>query len=627
MGVTTIRETSSVCPVCLKNLPAELIRYEGQKGVYLQKNCPEHGEFTVPVWKDRIFFEEWTANENPLTEEERDHCSGDCITCQKHLQGTCCVLLEVTERCNLHCRFCFANGGESVASDPSYDTICGWIDDITKKAGKPLLQFSGGEPTLRDDLPDLVRYAKHAGCSFTQLNTNGIRLSEDEAYVKALAEAGLDIVFLQFDGTEPKIYEELRINRSKKTGLFENQKEEENLSICSAQKEIENPCFSEPEDDFDAFGLNRYTQGQELFEKKIRAILLCGKYGIGVTLVPTLVRGVNTHNLGEILRLAVQLSPAVKGIHFQPVTYLGRYPDAVLEENEDDEIYETVSNPELAETFRDQYRMAKVRAADRKAELEAELEENLEAELDGEQKTELESDFSDWVDEELLDELEDYRAFQEEQKNDWDSEGQLEEDLEDYLEDYLQDSASGSEGDGRYTLDELLADFCEQTGLDLDIFLPSRCDHALCGFHGSFYVDEKMKLVPLSGKGTRKTEEASTTPEENRHFVGSRWSGSKSPENCCCCAEPELIIDEPEQESCCCCSKEPEPDVKAVADTTGPIDLDVLIDRIKNHALTISAMAFQDAMNLNLERMARCSLHVYREGKLLPFCGNYLTPM
>ena len=84
------------------------------------------------------------------------------------------------------------------------------VREIVSQCGQPLLQLSGGEPTLREDLPELVRYAKEAGCSCVQVNTNGIRLAEDPSYAAALAEAGLDIVFLQFDGTRDEIYKVLR---------------------------------------------------------------------------------------------------------------------------------------------------------------------------------------------------------------------------------------------------------------------------------------------------------------------------------------------------------------------------------------------------------------------------------
>ena len=46
---------------------------------------------------------------------------------------------------------------------------------------------------------------------------------------------------------------------------------------------------------------------------------------------------------------------------------------------------------------------------------------------------------------------------------------------------------------------------------------------------------------------------------------------------------------------------------------------------LRHNSLTLSAMAFQDAMNLNLERLHRCSLHVYDKGKIKPFCAKYLS--
>jgi len=67
-------------------------------------------------------------------------------------------------------------------------------------------------------------------------------------------------------------------------------------------------------------------RGRNLYAEKRLAIERCAESGIGVVLVPTLVPGVNTHEIGPILRLALQLSPAVRGVHFQPVGYFGRCP-------------------------------------------------------------------------------------------------------------------------------------------------------------------------------------------------------------------------------------------------------------------------------------------------------------
>ena len=415
-----LRETRSVCPVCLQNLPARLLR--GPDGsVQLHKVCPTHGEYNVTVWQGKADFAAWSAAAEPLGPGEGTACPRDCGLCAEHASGSCCVVLEVTRRCDLRCRFCFANGG-APAGDPPRAQLEADIRDIAARCSGPLLQLSGGEPTLRDDLPALVRCAKEAGCRYVQVNTNGLRLAREPDYARRLAEAGLDIVFLQFDGTRDAIYETLR--------------------------------------------------GAPLLAEKLAAVRVCADLGVGVTLVPTVVRGVNTGDLGALVALAASLVPGVRGVHFQPLAYLGRFPGAPAAE--------------------------------------------------------------------------------------------------------------------RYTLDELMHDLSMQTGIPMEAFLPSRCDHPLCGFHAPFLVGDDGALQPLSSP---KRADGRSNARENREYVARRWL--RAP---------------------------PEP-----APPDGADDFDRFLYRVRQQSLTLSAMAFQDAENLNVERLRRCSLHVYDGGRLKPFCSHYLS--
>ncbi|VBB08795.1 radical sam, partial [Lucifera butyrica] len=272
--------TESICPVCLKRILARRVRIEDQ--VYLDKICPEHGYFKTVIWRGQPSYESWAVAKVPsqppvcATDVNRG-CPFDCGLCPAHRQHTCCVLLEVTQRCNLSCPFCFAAAGNE-EQEPDIAAIEEWYYMLLASGGPYNIQLSGGEPTLRDDLPEIIALGRSLGFPFFQLNTNGLRLADDPHYIKELKRAGLSCVFLQFDGTDDAIYQKLR--------------------------------------------------GGALLERKEAAIRRCAEYQIGVILVPTLVPGVNTENIGGMIQFAVERMPAVRGIHFQPVSYFGRYPEA-----------------------------------------------------------------------------------------------------------------------------------------------------------------------------------------------------------------------------------------------------------------------------------------------------------
>ena len=274
-----ISTTESVCPVCLVSIPARRMRRGDE--VYLCKTCPEHGTFETVVWRGLPAYETWTRTKipsypsNPTTSGERG-CPFDCGLCPDHRQQTCTALLEVTQRCDLRCPFCFADAGVQPPPDPDLATIEFWYRRLLDAGGPYNVQLSGGEPTMRDDLPEIVALGQRLGFSFIQLNSNGLRLARDAEYVQRLKEAGLSSVFLQFDGTEDGIFQVMR--------------------------------------------------GVRMLERKRSAIEQCAENNIGVVLVPTLVPGVNTDNIGSIIEFALRYFPAVRGVHFQPVSYFGRYP-------------------------------------------------------------------------------------------------------------------------------------------------------------------------------------------------------------------------------------------------------------------------------------------------------------
>lgn len=275
-----LSHTESLCPVCLKKIKADRVLHGNE--VYMEKYCDKHGKFRTVLWRGSTPIDGWVRDKKRMYIENtavpvENGCPFDCGLCKNHRQRTCTALIEVTERCNLNCKFCFAGSSQKVISeDPSLKKIEFLYKSLLKYSGKCNIQLSGGEPTIRDDLPCIISLGRKIGFDFIQVNTNGIRIAEDEEYVKHLKRSGLSSIFLQFDGTQDDIYKKLR--------------------------------------------------GKELLALKIKAIENCGRHGIGVVLVPTLVPGVNVENIGEIIKFALKKLPVVRGVHFQPVSYFGRIP-------------------------------------------------------------------------------------------------------------------------------------------------------------------------------------------------------------------------------------------------------------------------------------------------------------
>ncbi len=177
-----------------------------------------------------------------------------------------------TQGCNFTCPYCHNPHLVRFFGLPVSETEV-W-EFLRKRRGLlDGLVISGGEPTLHPDLPELVRAAR-ALFPAVQLNSNGLLLAERPGLAEALAKAGLSWVFLQFDGTKDAIFTALR--------------------------------------------------GRPLLRQKLAAIEACKRAGLAVVLVPTVAAGINEHNLGDLLRLAISHSPTVRGLHLQPMTGSGR---------------------------------------------------------------------------------------------------------------------------------------------------------------------------------------------------------------------------------------------------------------------------------------------------------------
>lgn len=284
------RKTKSLCPVCLKIIDAEIVEESGS--MYMQKNCPEHGAFKTIVWREKgEKYLEWinaagkqSGGAFPNPKSVSKGCPLDCGYCVNHRQDLCSAALMVTEKCNLNCPVCFTRTNNREPYHPDIETLKKQLRNYLKQTGSPYpLEFCGGEPTERDDLPLLAEYAKGLGYDYIQLNTNGIRIAEDLEYLKELKESGITTIYLGFDGFNEDTY--------------------------------------------------RYTSGKSLLEYKMKAVENCREAKIAVVLVPVVIPGQNENELGRIIEYAKVNAPAVKGVFFQPISYFGQIPKIPTDED------------------------------------------------------------------------------------------------------------------------------------------------------------------------------------------------------------------------------------------------------------------------------------------------------
>ncbi|MBY9005618.1 MAG: radical SAM protein [Candidatus Lokiarchaeota archaeon] len=290
-----IRNTTSLCPECLHQIPAEIYVDPETNWVMMRKDCKDHGNFRDKLsinpeeykWAQQ-FTDKIGSTENNTSKPEyvcdgikptKKGCPYDCGICENHQSAPCICLIDVTNRCNLACPICFANASaKGYVVEPSFDDIVRIMKYFRsmKPTPAPMLQFAGGEPTVREDLPELIKKGKEFGFIEVMVSTNGVRMGKSLEYTRKIHEAGADAIYLQFDATnDPETWKKIR--------------------------------------------------GVNLWPLKKKVIENCRKVGqYGVMLVPTVAKGVNDHEIGNILEFAKDNADVISGVVFQPISLCGR---------------------------------------------------------------------------------------------------------------------------------------------------------------------------------------------------------------------------------------------------------------------------------------------------------------
>jgi hypothetical protein len=270
----------SICSTCYTKIEAKIV-FQNNK-VYMLKTCPVHGGERVLIADDIDYYRRCREvflkpPEMPVSYNTpvKWGCPYDCGLCTDHEQHSCLSLVEINDHCNLQCPICYAHSGPHRPQQRSLSQIEAMLDAVVRNEAEPdVVQISGGEPTLHPDFFAVLELAKARPIRHLMVNTNGIRIAQDEEFTRRLAGTVPDLeVYLQFDSFERQPLIELR--------------------------------------------------GSDLRSVRERALERLNQHKISTTLVVTLKRGLNDGEIGKIVEFALD-QPCVRGVTFQPIQAAGR---------------------------------------------------------------------------------------------------------------------------------------------------------------------------------------------------------------------------------------------------------------------------------------------------------------
>ena len=196
----------ALCNSCGALVPA--IHAKRGNAVLLVKQCAACGPTETLISADAGRYES-KRNLGPLFPEGACHL--DCLHCGQHDPPNL-ISVDITNRCNLNCPICLNNTPSmGFLYEPPIEYFERIFRHFSKRDPKPSIQLFGGEPTVREDIFDIIGLAKSYGFS-VRVVTNGLKLA-DEQFCRRLVETRTRIL-LSYDGASGETYRILRGNES-----------------------------------------------------------------------------------------------------------------------------------------------------------------------------------------------------------------------------------------------------------------------------------------------------------------------------------------------------------------------------------------------------------------------------
>ncbi|OGF65025.1 MAG: hypothetical protein A2Y62_14495 [Candidatus Fischerbacteria bacterium RBG_13_37_8] len=265
--------TKSICPQCKEVVPGQIV-YKDDK-VFLARTCPQHGEFLGLIYTGVEAYENALNITKPpqlprkLFVPEFTGCPESCGLCPEHKQHTCMPIIEITDHCNMSCPVCLARNKSSYFMPHSKFSAI--IDNLLEAEEQfELITISGGEPTLHPDLLELIEAAQRPEIITISLSTNGRIFLQNEALLDKLIKKNV-FLSLQFDGFDEAAY--------------------------------------------------RLMRGQEMLEEKLQILTLLEQHGASVSLVMTVMNGINNKEIGNVMRYFLE-KDFIHSLMIQPIAFV-----------------------------------------------------------------------------------------------------------------------------------------------------------------------------------------------------------------------------------------------------------------------------------------------------------------
>jgi hypothetical protein len=200
-------------------------------------------------------------------------CPHDCGPCAWHASPCRLPVVSITNACNLNCPICFTYNRKDRFYFMPVEEMERTVDWIVESSGPvDLINVTGGEPTLHPRILDLLRCCNRPEIGRVTMNSNGLRLAEDEALCHALADLGVYVV-LSFNTFDSAVSERMH--------------------------------------------------GRDVVDRKRKAIDNLTRAGVRMTLLNVLVRGLNEDSLAGLLDL-LRANDNILSLTVQTMTYTGQ---------------------------------------------------------------------------------------------------------------------------------------------------------------------------------------------------------------------------------------------------------------------------------------------------------------